>query len=92
MHSILYQAVQITGAVLILAAFTAAQVGWLGRKSLRYLLPNMIGSGMLAVLALTGRQWGFLLLEGAWAVISLGGVVSAVSRAMPYSTLQPAAG
>ena len=33
------------------------------------------GSAILAVLAWEGRQWGFLLLEAVWAVVSLWGLV-----------------
>jgi len=30
---------------------------------------NLAGSAVLAVLALIGHQWGFLLLEGAWSAV-----------------------
>jgi hypothetical protein len=31
---------------------------------------NLLGSATLAVLAWYGRQWGFLLLEAVWALVS----------------------
>jgi hypothetical protein len=65
-----YQLVQIVGALLILAAFTAAQFGWLGTRSRSYLVLNLAGSAILAVLAWSDDQWGFLLLEGVWALVS----------------------
>jgi hypothetical protein len=74
------QVLQITGALLILAAFAAAQAGWLHHKSLGYLLPNLIGSVGLAAAAMPGHQWGFLLLEGSWAITSMVGTVTVLVR------------
>lgn len=64
------QAIQIVGALLILAAFGGAQAGRLDQRSVAYLVLNLVGSAILAALAAVESQYGFLLLEGAWAVIS----------------------
>jgi hypothetical protein len=64
------QAVQVVGALLILAAFAGAQAGRLDQRSRSYLVLNLIGSAFLAVLAAMQQQIGFLILEGAWAVVS----------------------
>ncbi|MBV8218288.1 MAG: hypothetical protein JO325_07480 [Solirubrobacterales bacterium] len=61
---------QVVGALMILAAFAAVQVGAASASSRSVLVLNLVGSAVLAVLALTGQQWGFLLLEGAWAAVS----------------------
>jgi len=61
---------EIAGAVLILVAFIAAQRGRLSPHSLAYLVLNLVGSATLAVLALLDQDWGFLLLEGVWAIVS----------------------
>ena len=74
------QVVQIIGAMLILVAYVAAQVERLDPQSRLYLGLNLVGSVILAVLAATGAQWGFLLLECAWAVVSLWGLVASVNR------------
>lgn len=69
--------VQILGALLILAAFVLAQAGRVATDSLRYLAPNLVGSGVLAFDAYAGNEWGFLLLEGAWAVVSAASALKA---------------
>ncbi len=64
------QVVQIAGSLLVLAAFALAQAGVLDPKSQTYLAWNAAGATVLAVEAVAEQQWGFLLLEGVWAVVS----------------------
>jgi hypothetical protein len=68
------QLVQVLGSVLILVPFGLAQLGRLKARSQLYLALNLAGSAILAADAAIGSQWGFLLLEGAWAVVSLIGL------------------
>ena len=35
-----------------------------------YLVLNLVGSFVLAVIALVDERWGFLLLEGVWSIVS----------------------
>jgi hypothetical protein len=70
------QLVQILGAVLILAGFVAGQIGVLRVDSRPYLWLNLAGSVILTVDAWRGRQWGFVLLEAVWAVVSAYGLVA----------------
>ncbi len=69
------QVVQVGGALLILAAFILAQMGRLETDSLPYLGLNLVGSTILAIDAWIGAEWGFLLLEGVWAIVSAVGLV-----------------
>ena len=70
------QLVQILGAVLILVGFVAGQIGVLRVDSRPYLWLNLAGSVILTVDAWRGRQWGFVLLEAVWAVVSAWGLVA----------------
>jgi hypothetical protein len=71
----LYQVVQVLGSVLILGAFVAAQFGLLDQAGYRYLIPNALGSAVLTATAVVNREWGFILLEGVWALVSLYSIV-----------------
>ena len=64
------QVIQIVGALLILAAFAAVQLERMRPDSRLYLALNLVGSAILAVLALIASQWGFVLLEAVWAIVS----------------------
>ena len=67
--------IQVGGSLLILAAFVLAQVRVLDVKSRVYLVFNTVGSAVLAVNAFLGEQWGFLLLEFVWAMVSAWGII-----------------
>lgn len=71
----MYDVVQVAGSLLILLAFIAALAGRLSQSSYLYLAVNAIGSAALAITAAIGREWGFLLLEGVWALVSAYSVV-----------------
>jgi hypothetical protein len=64
------QAIQIVGALIIIGAFAANQLGDLRTDSRLYLLLNLVGSAVLCVLAVVEGQLGFILLEAVWAVVS----------------------
>ena len=66
----MHSTIQIAASLLILVPFILTQVGRLTPSSLAYLMLNLVGSTVLAIDALLGAQWGFLLLEGVWAVVS----------------------
>jgi hypothetical protein len=67
----MYDVVQIVGSLLILAAFVAALLGRIDQSNYSYLIANALGSAVLAVTAIISREWGFILLEGVWALMSV---------------------
>jgi hypothetical protein len=77
------QIVAIVGALVILGAYASNQFGWIASTALAYSLANAVGAGVLTVVALAERQWGFLLLEGVWTLIALGATVRILSARTP---------
>jgi hypothetical protein len=71
---------EIAGAVLILAGFTLGQLRLLDQHSLVYLVLNLVGSAVLAVIAFLDERWGFLLLEGVWSIVSAVSLVGVLRR------------
>jgi hypothetical protein len=70
-----HQLIQVGGALFILAAFSAAQFGYLNAHSRSYLTLNLVGSSILTYDALHGQEWGFFILEFVWALVSAGGLI-----------------
>ena len=70
---------QLIGAVAILAAFIGVQLRKTSPTSYFSLILNLAGSALLAVLAFEDRQWGFLLLEAVWALVSAWSLIGRVS-------------
>jgi hypothetical protein len=80
---VMEQLIQIAGALLILAAFILTQLDRLSPHSRTYLLANLGGSAVLTVEAWIGQDWGFLLLEGVWALVSAYGLVQVLRGRTP---------
>jgi hypothetical protein len=69
------QVMSLVGAVLVLGGYFALQRGWLTGDDRFFNLLNLVGAGLLTWVAIEDRRLGFILLEGAWALLSLPGVI-----------------
>lgn len=63
----------IIGALAVLGAFAADQFGLVDPGRLSYALANFVGAGILTGVAVLEGQVGFVLLQGAWSLVSLWG-------------------
>ena len=75
--------IQLGGAALNMAAFALLHFEIAPSSALRYLLPNFLGSIILVGSAYHDRQWGFLLLEAAWIVITTHAIAKRRARTAP---------
>ena len=63
------------GAAGVLCAFALSQREAWPISSRRYLITNLLAGLCLCAAAILTRQWGYTLLEGAWAVIAFRGLI-----------------
>jgi hypothetical protein len=80
------QVIQIVGAILLLAGFILNQMSRLDADSYAYLLLNLVGAAILVVLAFQDQRWGFVLLEGVWALVALVGLIIRLGGKKPAAT------
>jgi hypothetical protein len=89
---VLLQVASIAGAVLILAAYAAHQAGRMSRANVAYHAINAAGGALLLVAAVATRQIGFIVLEGAWTLISVVALARPAGRSPASGGREPAAG
>ena len=73
---LLDQLVSLAGAAMVLAAYLALQRGWMRREDRAYNALNLFGSVLLTYVAVKDRRAGFIVLEGALALLSLPGTLA----------------
>ena len=76
--SLATQIASLLGALLILSAYVGHQLRWVDARRPFYNIANLLGASVLAWIALRPLQAGFAIMEVAWTVISLMGVVRAL--------------
>jgi uncharacterized membrane protein len=89
---VLLQAVSIAGALLILAAYAAHQAGRMSRDTAAYHAINAVGGALLLLVAWAAWQIGFILLEGAWMILSLLALARVRGRRAASQPRKPATG
>jgi hypothetical protein len=65
------QVASFVGAMMILVAYAGHQLKWMRSESSVYNVLNAVGSGVLGWIAFRPFQLGFVVLESAWAMISI---------------------
>jgi hypothetical protein len=77
------QLVSVLGALLILLPFAGSQLGRLSTESLTYQWMNLLGAASLTAVAIIELQYGFILLEGVWTVMSAVGLAKILKGQAP---------
>jgi hypothetical protein len=70
-------------------AYAANQLSRLGPGDSTYGVLNVAGAAMLAVAAVISAVWGFVVLEGTWAVVSLVALIRLTRRRAAHVAGQP---
>ncbi len=77
------QIISVVGALAILGVYVANQFRLIGPSNMSYSVMNFVGSAVLTVIAVIEVQWGFILLEAVWALVSLWGIITLVRGGTP---------
>lgn len=75
-----FQIISSIGAALILAGYVGLQRGWFDRDNRLFNALNFVGSVLLTWVAISDGRIGFIVLEGAWALLSIPGMFRRKAR------------
>jgi hypothetical protein len=78
--SLTIQLISSFGALCCLVGYVGHQLRWMDASKVFYNLLNVVGSGVLAYIALRPFQAGFVLMESVWAAVSLFALIKAIRR------------
>ncbi len=70
---------QLAAAAVVLLAYALGQWGVWQQKGRAFLWCNLAGSLVLGTLAARERQWGFLMMEVVWGIVTAGSLVQVLS-------------
>lgn len=62
--------VELVGAALLLLAYWGQQVRWWTEETPPFLVLNLVGAGLLAVVGWTQGSLGFAILNTVWALVA----------------------
>ncbi len=72
MHiSLARQAFSFLGALLVLIGYIGHQMKWMDSRKFAYNFLNAAGSGILAYIAFSPFQVGFVVMEVTWVLVSI---------------------
>jgi len=72
--------------MVVLVAYALAQWGIWSQKGRAFLWFNLAGSIVLGTLAAREKQWGFLLMETVWGLVTAGSLVGVrIGRSAPHT-------
>jgi hypothetical protein len=72
MHiSLIRQITSFAGALLVLIGYIGHQLKWMDSRRFAYNALNAMGSGILAYIAFSPFQLGFVVMEVTWVLVSI---------------------
>ena len=64
------------GVAILLVAFVLNAAGKISRDHMAYILMNLTGAGIACYASVLLNYWPFIILEGAWALVSLAALIN----------------
>ena len=80
MHLTTNDWVGLAGVTLLLVAFFLNLWGKISKDGLTYILMNIIGASIACLASWLINYMPFVILEGTWALVSLGGLIRYLKR------------